>query len=70
MTQRQRKFAGTVILLLFLCLYALIAMAVGVGMLPAASKVGAFFYYLVAGLLWTIPAAALISWMQRPDPPH
>ncbi|MHA1133725.1 MAG: DUF2842 domain-containing protein [Alphaproteobacteria bacterium] len=24
-------------------------------------------YFLVAGLLWVIPAGLLIRWMQRPD---
>ena len=26
-----------------------------------------FAYFLVAGLLWVLPAGLLIRWMQRPD---
>ncbi|MGI9352158.1 MAG: DUF2842 domain-containing protein, partial [Rhizobiaceae bacterium] len=25
-----------------------------------------FFYYFFAGILWIIPAGALIRWMQKP----
>jgi hypothetical protein len=26
-----------------------------------------FFYYLVTGVAWVVPAAAIIYWMQRSD---
>ena len=67
MRQRQRKFAGTVILLAYLTVYALVAALIGAGLLPGSSKGLQFAYYVVAGLLWTLPAAILIRWMQRPD---
>jgi hypothetical protein len=69
MRQRHRKLLGSVILLIFLAVYAIIAAGVGVQMLPRLSRVGEFIYYLAAGLLWTLPAGWLIRWMQRPDPP-
>ena len=68
MRQRQRKFVGTVILLLFLTVYSGIAGLVGAGMLPGGSKLLQLVFYVVAGLAWTLPAAILIRWMQRPDP--
>jgi hypothetical protein len=67
MRQRQRKFVGTVILLLFVVLYSVLAGLVGVGLLPDSSKLLQFAFYVVAGLAWTVPAAFLIRWMQRPD---
>ena len=67
MRQRQRKLLGTVILLLYLTVYALIAALVGAGLLPQSSKGLQLAFYVVAGLAWTIPAAILIRWMQRPD---
>ena len=67
MRQRQRKFVGTVILLLFLLVYSAIASLIGAGLLPVASKGAQLAFYVVAGLLWTLPAALLIRWMQRPD---
>lgn len=68
MTQRQRKFVGTVALLLLIAVYS--ALAVGVAIVlqvQNASKFTELLYYVVAGLLWVLPAGVLISWMQKPD---
>ena len=67
MTPRTRKLAGTIVLLIFLTVYALIAMLVAVVLQVNASKTVELIYYVVAGLLWVLPAGALITWMQRPD---
>jgi Protein of unknown function (DUF2842) len=67
MRQRQRKFIGTVILIVFLAAYALLAMGVAAIVLPKASRLAEFLFYLVSGLVWVIPAGALVWWMQRPD---
>lgn len=67
MRQRQRKLVGTVILLVFLIVYSAIAALVGAGFLPRSSKLLQLVFYVVAGLAWTLPAAILIRWMQRPD---
>ena len=67
MRQRQRKFVGTVILLVYLTIYALVAALVGAGLLPGSAKALQLGFYVVAGLAWTLPAAILIRWMQRPD---
>ena len=64
---RTRKLIGTVLLLIFLFVYSLVAMVVGVQVLPAASPVLEFTYYLLAGLAWVPVAGLLISWMARPD---
>jgi hypothetical protein len=68
MRQRQRKLAGTIALFALIGVYAMIALAVGVVLqVQNANKVVELIYYVVAGLLWVLPAGALISWMQRPD---
>ncbi|MET0640743.1 MAG: DUF2842 domain-containing protein [Hyphomicrobium sp.] len=68
MTQRKRKLVGTVALLLFVAVYAVLAVAVAVVLqVRNVSTVAELGYYAVAGLLWVIPAGWLISWMQRPD---
>lgn len=67
MKQRTRKLVGTVVLLAFIIIYALAAMMVAMAMQVNASKLAEMVYYVVAGLLWVIPAAALVSWMSRPD---
>jgi len=63
---RLRKLIGTFLLLGFIVIYALIAMAIGAGVLQNASGLTEFLYYLIAGLLWVPPAGLIISWMQRP----
>lgn len=67
MTIRTRKFVGTVGLLVFLAVYALVAMLVAVVLQVSDSKLVELAYYVVAGLLWIIPAGLLIRWMQRPE---
>ncbi len=67
MRQRARKLLGTILLVAFVCFYALVAMTVAAAKLPGTSGWTQFVYFVVAGLAWVIPAGALIYWMQRPD---
>ena len=67
MRQRLRKLVGTIILVAFVSLYALTAMTVAAAKLPGASGWVQLIYFAVAGLLWVLPAAPLIRWMQKPD---
>jgi hypothetical protein len=62
-----RKLIGTVVLLVFLVLYIWLAAALGSGRIVEAPALLQAAYFLVAGLLWVIPAGLLIRWMQRPD---
>ncbi len=55
------------LLVVFVPLYALIAMTVGAAKLPGTSLLVQTLYYAVAGLIWVIPAGFIIKWMQRPD---
>ena len=64
---RTRKLVGAIGLLVFLAIYALLAMLVAVTLQVNASKLVELIYYVVAGLAWTIPAGAIIWWMQQPD---
>lgn len=69
MNMRTRKLVGTLILIVFLALYALVAMAFGAARIVDESNLARIIYFLVAGLAWVIPAGFLIRWMQRPDKP-
>ena len=69
MTIRTRKLLGTIALLVFLVAYSLVAMLVAIALQVNASKTVELAYYAIAGLLWVLPAALLIKWMARPDPP-
>ncbi len=67
MSTHLRKLIGTVALLVFLVLYIWLAAAIGSGRIVEAPALLQAAYFLVAGLLWVIPAGLLIRWMQRPD---
>jgi regulator of protease activity HflC (stomatin/prohibitin superfamily) len=64
---RTRKLIGTIVLLLFLAVYATAAAVIGSGRIALAPQWVQFAFYFTAGLLWVIPAGLLIRWMQRPD---
>lgn len=67
MRARSRKLIGAVVLLIFLFLYVWVASAIGAGRISMAPAWAQFAFFLVAGLLWVLPAGLLIRWMQRPD---
>lgn len=67
MKLRTRKFIGTIALLLFLVVYAVFAMAFGASRIVGSSSLAEGLYFLVAGLVWVVPAGFLVKWMQRPD---
>lgn len=65
---RLRKLIGTIVLVAFVCVYALVAMVVAAVTLPDESRAVQMAYYAVAGLVWVIPAGLIIRWMERPRP--
>jgi hypothetical protein len=68
MTQRKRKFIGTILLFALIAVYTLLAVAAAIVLqVQTANKLVELIYYVVAGLLWVLPAGLLISWMQKPD---
>jgi Protein of unknown function (DUF2842) len=67
MAARTRKLIGTIVLLVFLGLYAWGAGVIGAGRIAFAPAWAQFAYFLSAGLAWVVPAGRLIRWMQRPD---
>lgn len=67
MSSSLRKLIGTIILVITVPVYALIAMVIGVAILPGVNFIWQLVYYAVAGLLWVPPAGLLITWMARPD---
>jgi len=62
----QRKFVGSVVMLAFVLVYALIAMVLAQA--PAVQHAPGylqFLYYAVLGLVWVLPLMPLIRWMER-----
>lgn len=68
MSVRLRKFIGAVLLLIFIPAYAVVVMTVAVARLPETSVLTHTIFFVVAGLLWVVPAGVIIRWMQRPRP--
>ena len=67
MRARTRKLIGTILLLLFLAIYATVAAVIGAGRITLAPHWVQFAFFVTAGLAWVVPAGLLIRWMQRPD---
>jgi hypothetical protein len=60
-----KKLIGTVFTLAWLVVYSLIAMGIGVRVLPHAAWPVALLYYALAGTLWIIPVGLMLPWMHR-----
>jgi predicted membrane channel-forming protein YqfA (hemolysin III family) len=69
MRQTHRKLVGTVVMIVFVCVYALVAMALAQGRITEASKPVQTVAYIVLGLVWVLPLLPLIKWMERKDGP-
>ncbi|WP_293724730.1 DUF2842 domain-containing protein [Stappia sp.] len=65
MTNPARKFIGMTVLVIFVIVYAFVAMVIGDMTMQTASSVIRFAYFAIAGLAWTIPAGAIIWWMEH-----
>ena len=64
---RAKKLIGAVVTVIWLPIYALLAMAVGIRVLPHAGGLLEFLYYAVAGMAWIVPIGLMLPWMSR-DP--
>ncbi len=60
-----KKLIGTIVMLIWLPIYALIAMGVALHVLPHANWAVAFLYYALAGTLWIVPIGLMLPWMHR-----
>ncbi len=68
MRKSVRKLIGTIVLLAFIIVYALVAMAIAEGRIRDAPALVQTLVYIVLGLAWVLPAMPLIRWMEKPDP--
>lgn len=66
MTSPTRRFAGSMILVVFVLVYVFFATAVGDVVMATKSGWVQFAYFAVAGIAWVGPAAWLVRWMYRP----
>jgi hypothetical protein len=67
MNKRLRKLIGAVVLVAFICVYALVAMAIAEGRVRDAGTFVQTIVYILLGLIWILPVMPLIRWMEKPD---
>jgi Protein of unknown function (DUF2842) len=68
MSKSLRKFIGAIVMIAFVIVYALVAMALAQSRpVQEASAFLQGLYYAVLGMAWVLPMMPLIRWMQRPD---
>jgi hypothetical protein len=63
---RLRKLIGTILIVVLVLLYALLANTIAVATLADAPSWAQFLYFLLTGLLWVLPAMLIIKWMAGP----
>jgi len=66
MPVRVKKLIGTILLIALVIVYALVATLIAVAQLAESGPLAHFAFFLVSGLLWILPAMAIIRWMIVP----
>jgi Protein of unknown function (DUF2842) len=66
MPVRLKKLIGTILLILLVIVYALVATTVAVAQLAESGPFTHLAFFLVSGLLWILPAMGIIKWMILP----
>lgn len=66
MPVRLKKFIGTILIVVLVILYALIATTVATYRLAESPWYVHLIYFLVSGVVWVVPAMFIIKWMERP----
>jgi Protein of unknown function (DUF2842) len=65
---RLKKFIGMVLLLVLVVVYAIIAVAFASAQLAESHWSVHLAYFAFTGVLWVLPAMAIIKWMAGPLP--
>ncbi|MGI0017704.1 MAG: DUF2842 domain-containing protein [Nitrosotalea sp.] len=69
LTPSTKKLIGTIVILLWVPVYALLAMRVGISVLTGANPFVELIYYAIAGTAWIIPIGLMLPWMSREPRP-
>ncbi len=63
---RLKKFIGTILIIILVLVYALVATTVATHTLGESSAWAHLAYFALTGLLWILPAMLIIKWMAGP----
>lgn len=66
MPRRLRTLVGTIVILVFVIVYALAAMAVADSRIANAPKLVQTLVYFLLGTVWVLPLLPLVRWMEGP----
>ena len=69
LTPSTKKLIGTIVILIWVPIYALLAMRIAVSVLPGANPIVELLYYAIAGTAWIVPIGLMIPWMTREPRP-
>jgi hypothetical protein len=61
-----RRIIGTVLLVVLVLLYALVAVTIASATLGTSPWYVHLAYFFFTGFLWILPAMGIIKWMHRP----
>jgi predicted membrane channel-forming protein YqfA (hemolysin III family) len=64
---RLRKLIGTIVMIAFVMVYAVVAMALADSRVSQVPELVRALVYAALGLAWVLPLLPLIRWMERPD---
>ena len=67
---RVKKLIGTMILLVLVIVYAIVATAVATAYLGEAGGLVHLAYFFFTGVLWVVPAMFVIKWMETEPRPR
>ena len=66
MPARLRSFIGTILIIILVVAYAILATTIASSLLATAPWWVHLLYFLLSGLLWILPAMFIIKWMAGP----
>lgn len=67
---RVKKLIGTILLIVLVVVYALVATTIASARLGSSGPLVHLVYFFLSGLLWILPAMWIIRWMvtEKPRP--
>ena len=66
---RLKKLIGTILLIILVIAYALIATMVAVAQLSESGPLVHLTFFFLTGILWILPAMGIIKWLILPPRP-
>jgi hypothetical protein len=66
---RLKKLIGTILLIVLVVVYALVATTVAVARLGESGPLAHLAFFVFTGILWILPAMGIIKWLMLPPRP-